>query len=70
MGHHWLLMNCWRTAPTAESEASVMMLVGASGLGCDRREALVSDCLMFANASVTSWVNENCLFSFEAVRRS
>jgi len=31
-----------------------MMVVGASGLGCDRREALMSDCLMSVNAFVAS----------------
>ena len=35
-------MYCWRTAPTAESDASVMRHVGASGLGYERSEALAS----------------------------
>ena len=30
-GHHMLSICCWRTAPTAELEASVKMQVGASG---------------------------------------
>ena len=32
-GVHCPLMNCCTTAPTAVSEVSVMMLVGASGTG-------------------------------------
>ena len=41
MGHQSFPMHCWRKAPTAMSEASVMMLVGTSGFGCERRVALV-----------------------------
>ena len=33
MGCQAPLMCCWRTAPTAVSEASVIRQVGASGLG-------------------------------------
>ena len=40
MGHQSFPMYCWRTAPTAMSEASVMMLVGVSGFGCEKRLAL------------------------------
>ena len=32
-GHHWSLMNCCGTVPTALSDASLIMLVRASGLG-------------------------------------
>ena len=40
IGHHWLLRNCWRTAPTAESETSVMRHVGALGIEWMRRVEL------------------------------
>jgi len=46
-----------------------MMFFGASGLGCDKREALMSDCLIVVNASAASWLKESYLFSFEVVRR-
>jgi len=34
------LLCCWRTAPTAVSDASVIRQVGASGVGYERSEAL------------------------------
>ncbi len=37
VGDHWLLMNCWNIAPTASSEASVVMHVDAFGAGWTRR---------------------------------
>ena len=42
MGHHLSPICCCRTAPTAISEASVIMLVGALGTGCRRRVAATS----------------------------
>ncbi len=33
MGFHTPLIFCWRMAPTATSEASVVRQVGASGVG-------------------------------------
>ena len=47
-------MYCWRTAPTATSEASVMILVGASGLGCDSSVAVASASLMVINVAAAS----------------
>ena len=38
-GHHWSLINCCSTVPTALSDASLIMLVRASGFGCTRRVA-------------------------------
>ena len=38
-GHHRLLMNYCSTTPTALSDASLIMLVGACGFGCIRRVA-------------------------------
>ena len=42
--HHCPLTYCWSTAPTATatSEASVMIDVGASGIGWNRSEAMAS----------------------------
>ena len=39
MGRQAPLRCCWRTAPTAVSEASVIRQVGALGVGYERREA-------------------------------
>ena len=39
MGRQAPLRCCWRTAPTAVSEASVIRQVGASGVGYERRKA-------------------------------
>ena len=52
MGRQPFPMYCWRTAPAAMSEASVMMLVGASGFGCERRVALARASLIVAKAAV------------------
>ena len=52
MGRQSFPMYCWRTAPTAMSEASVMMLVEASGFGCERRVALARSSLIVAKAAV------------------
>ena len=40
IGCQVLLTCCWRTAPTAVSEASVMRQEGTSGVGYERSEAL------------------------------
>ena len=52
MGHQSFPMHCWRKAPTAMSKASVMMLVGTSGFGCERRVALVRASLIVVKAAV------------------
>ena len=52
MGHQSFPMYCWRTAPTAMSEASVMMLLGVSGFGCEKRLALARASLNVAKAAV------------------
>ena len=44
-------MRCWRTAPPATSEASVIMLVGALDFGCTKREALARASLMSEKAA-------------------
>ena len=50
------LINCWRTAPTAKSEASVTMQVGADGLGWLRRVARARASLISVKAVVASSV--------------
>ena len=44
MGCHSLPIRCYNTAPTATSEASVMMHVGAKGFGCERCVAVARTC--------------------------
>ena len=43
-------MRCWRTAPMATSEASVMIQVGASGLGCAESDAVARASLIWLKA--------------------
>ena len=43
-------MSCWRTAPTAVSEASVTMQVGASGMGCTKSDASARASLILVRA--------------------
>ena len=50
MGHQSDPMCCWRTAPTATSEASVMIQVGASGLGCAKSDAVAKASLIWLKA--------------------
>ena len=54
IGHHWSYMHCWRTAPTDVSEASVIMLVAASGCGWTKRVALARASLIEEKAVVVS----------------
>ena len=49
-----LLQYCCSTAPTAQSEASAIMQVGAWGLGCTRRVASARACLIVLKAVVAS----------------
>ncbi len=53
-GRHWLAIRCCSTAPTAVSEASVMMQVGAPSSGCTNRVALAIASLTLAKASVAA----------------
>lgn len=45
-------MNCWRTAPTATSDVSVVMHVGAFCSGCTKRVALARVVLISVKAFV------------------
>ena len=62
-------INCWRTAPTAISEASVMMHVGVAGTGCVKRVASARAVTMVLKASIASVVHSNlyhaCLWNAE-----
>ena len=60
MGHHVPAMCCWRTAPTALSDASVTMQVGAVGTGWLRRVALASASFISVNAAVAFSVQIKC----------
>ena len=62
IGYHWSSMHCWRTAPTDVSEASVIMLVAASGCGWTKRLALARASLIDEKAVVASSVHEMVLF--------
>ena len=53
-GYHWLAICCCRTAPTAVSEASVMMQVGAPSSGCTSRVAIATASLTLVRASVAA----------------
>ncbi len=53
MGCHWSYTCCWSTAPTAESEVTVMMHVGASGSGCISSVALAKASLTLEKAVTT-----------------
>ena len=61
-------MYCCRTAPTATSEASVMMLVGAFCSGCTKRVALAKAFLMLAKVTVLASSQARVAFPFVAVR--
>ena len=50
MGHQSVPICCWRTAPMATSEASVMIQVRASGLGCAKRDAVAKASLIWLKA--------------------
>ena len=50
IGLQVLPTSCCNTAPTALLKASVMMLVGASGLGYVRREVFAMVCLISLKA--------------------
>ena len=52
MGFHCPLTYCWRTAPTAESDASVIRLVRALGVGCTNSVAAARASLMAEKAWV------------------
>ena len=54
-------MNCCRTAPTAASDASVMMLVGAPDLGCTSNVASARAILTAENADVAASVHARSL---------
>ena len=54
MGHQAPSMCCCNTAPTAVSEASVVMVVSASGLGWWSRVALASISLLLLKAVLVS----------------
>ena len=61
-GFQLLLMSCCKTAPTALLEASVMILVGASGVGYERREVFAMASLMSLKAfRVSSSQFNGCL---------
>ena len=45
------LTYCWRTAPTAESDASVIRLVRALGVGCTNSVAAARASLMAEKAA-------------------
>ena len=47
-------MYCFSTAPTAISEASVIMLVGATGSGYVSKQALARASLMALNADLVA----------------
>lgn len=51
IGRSWPLTWCCRTAPTAVSEASTIMLVGTSKHECEREEAVAKAALHFSNAA-------------------
>ncbi len=51
------LMCCCKTAPTAASEASVMTLVGALGIGWTSSVALARACLTLSKDAVVSSVH-------------
>ena len=50
---------CWRTAPTAKSEASVVRHSGASGLGWDNKVESARAFLMLSKAEVADSVHTN-----------
>ena len=54
-------MYCCRTAPTAASDASVMMQVGAPGLGCTSKVASARAFLTAVNADVAASVHVRSL---------
>ncbi len=52
-------MHCCRTAPTAISEASVIILVGASGVGWTRRDASARALFTLLKAVIVSSVHSD-----------
>ena len=71
IGHHWPSMRCWRTAQTNVSEASVIMLIAASGCRWTKRVVLVRASLIEEKAVVASSVHEMVLFlSFAPASKS
>lgn len=54
MGDQPSLMYCCKTAPTAQSEASAIMQVGACGLGCTSRVASARASLIVLKAVMAS----------------
>ena len=61
MGRHRSSTRCWRTAPTAVSEASVVIEIVASGCGWTKRVALARASLIEEKAVVASSVHEMVL---------
>ena len=64
-----LLISCWRTAPTAELEASVRMQVGAFGWGWTKRVALARASLIDWKAAVAASVQVSGVVPLGAVFR-
>ena len=58
-GRYMPSMYCFSTAPTAISEASVIMLVGATGSGYASKQALARASLMALNADLVASVQSS-----------
>ena len=51
-GHDWCTVNCCKTAPTATSDASVMIQVRVSSLRWKSNVAVAKACLMSSRALI------------------
>ena len=60
IGCHCPLTYCWSTAPTAESDASVVRLVKAFGFRCTSKVASARDSLIPIKAWVEVLSHEKC----------